>query len=64
MDASGQGQGIEVATDAVLVETSGQRNAAHDQVARLTVLVKQLMAERDEARAEVERLRGGPEPGA
>lgn len=58
MDNPGQqGQGIEVSTDAVLVEISGQRNMAHDQVAQLTALVKQLMAERDQLAAELGRLR-------
>ncbi|WP_180903895.1 hypothetical protein [Nonomuraea indica] len=38
--------------------TSQQRNTALDRAAQLEVLVQQLIRERDELAAEVERLRG------
>lgn len=45
-------------------QVARQRNAAMDENAQLRVLVDQVMAERDDLTAEVERLRGGGTPDA
>ncbi len=51
-------QELPVPLDALVVVTSQQRNTALDRAAQLEVLVQQLIRERDELAAEVERLRG------
>lgn len=50
-------QGVQVPVDAVLAATASQRNAAHDRLAQMEALVQQLIAERDNANAELEKLR-------
>lgn len=50
-------QSVTVPLEAVVAATAAQRNAAHDRMAHLEAYVEQLVAERDEARDEVERLR-------
>ncbi|MFG1683487.1 hypothetical protein ACGFNP_25185 [Nonomuraea sp. NPDC049269] len=54
-------QPISLPADAVLAVVEGQRNSAHTELAKAQVLINQLAAERDEARAEVERVRGAPD---
>lgn len=50
-------QSLSVPTEMVLSEVVQQRNAAFDEVAQWRAFAHQAMAERDEARAELERLR-------
>lgn len=52
---------LSVPTEAVLTATAAQRNAAHDRLAQMEVLVQQLMAELAQANAELEKLRGDNE---
>ncbi len=51
------GQRWSVPTDAVLAKVEVQRNSLLTENATLSVLVEQLMAERDRLAAEVEKLR-------
>ncbi|MFI7449532.1 hypothetical protein ACIBQX_18695 [Nonomuraea sp. NPDC049714] len=51
------GQRWSVPTDAVLAKVEEQRNSLLTENATLAVLVDQLMAERDQALADLEKLR-------
>lgn len=50
-------QQIEVPTDAVLDVVTAQRNEALNDNARLQVLAQQLMADNEQLRGEVDKLR-------
>lgn len=56
-------EGLTVPTDSVLAAVANQRNTAFDALARAEVFIEQLMQERNQFAAEVERLRDVPEPG-
>lgn len=50
-------QQLSVSVEAVHQAVTEQRNAAYDQLAQWQALARQLMTERDELRAELEKLR-------
>ena len=56
---SGVDQPMTVPTDVVLTVTQAQRNTALDELAKAQVLISLLTVERDDALAELERLRQG-----
>jgi cell division protein FtsB len=49
-------QQLSVPTDAVLAAVAGQRNSALDELAKAQIVIEQLVRERDQLAAEVERL--------